>query len=68
MEGARQKCKATVVGTDGNEVKVFTRDLRMESLLTTALREGWKIGYHSFDPRNQEITRGKLNIEDQKRK
>jgi len=62
------KCKATVLGSDGKKSKVFTRDARFESILVTALREAWKIGYLDYDPTTGEVSRGKLNIDDQTRK
>jgi len=67
VDEAEGKCKVTLVGKHATEVKVFTRDQRMESILVTALLERWKVGYLSFDQITKEITRGKLNIEDQQR-
>lgn len=60
--------KVKVMDINRGEQNLFTQDLRMQSILTTALQEGWKVGYLSFDPNTKEIIRGKLNIEDQNSK
>jgi hypothetical protein len=61
FDEADGKCKATFVNELGKEVNGFTRDIRMESILTTALREELPIRFLTFDPHTNEITRGKLN-------
>ena len=61
FDEADGKCKATFVNEFGKEVNGFTRDIRMESILTTALREELTIQYLTFDPLTNEITRAKLN-------
>jgi hypothetical protein len=59
------KCQVQFVTAGGKKALGFTRDLRLEALLVTALREGWQVGYLSIDETTREITRAKLNIEDQ---
>lgn len=62
------KCKATVLASDGSNAKIFTRDEKFEAILLTAFREAWRIGYLSYDTVTGEVSRGKLNSGDQKRK
>jgi hypothetical protein len=46
-------------------VEAFTRDARTASILATALEKKWKVGYLTIDPTTNEISRVKLNRDDQ---
>jgi len=68
VDEANGKTQATLIDAMGNKVLVFTRDPRMEVLLAAAMRDGKKIGYLSFESTTREITRAKLNLDEQRPK
>lgn len=59
------KYKAILLGEDGVEFNAFTRDIRLADLLICAFVESWSLSYVTIDNASSEITRAKLNTDDQ---